>query len=79
MWLRPAAVAASDAERRPPGLFFGSQRQADYKRLRLLQGKMPMEQCFGEISLVWAADLDHLLQLFVIMLILWPLKGVCTH
>ncbi len=38
-----------------------------------------MEQCFGEISLVWAADLDHLLQLFVIMLILWPLKGVCTH
>jgi hypothetical protein len=78
MWLRPAAVAASDAERRPPGLFLGSQRQADYKRLRLA-GKMPMEQCFGEISLVWAADLDHLLQLFVIMLILWPLKGVCTH
>jgi len=35
MWLRPAAVAASDAERRPPGLFLGSQRQADYKRLRL--------------------------------------------
>ena len=26
-----------------------------------------------------ASHLDHLLQLLIVMLVLWPLKGICSH